>query len=112
MKTVRSRLVLISLLLAIPLSRSEAAWNSVQWGEGARPVSETTVACWLMDPHDKLIFLVLLRGTPGWYGRKTTTTATLAMPVTSGHGASGQLHTPSTIEQESKRFVCSVRVFR
>ncbi len=72
MKTVCSRLVLISLLLATLLSRSEAAWNSVQWGEGARPVSETTVACWLMDPHDKLIFLVLLSGKPGWYGRKTT----------------------------------------
>jgi hypothetical protein len=72
MKTMRSRLALISLVLAIPLLRCDAAWNSIQWTEGARPVSQTTVSCWLIDARGKLVFLVLLRGKPSWYNAKTT----------------------------------------
>lgn len=73
---MRSCLALVALLLALPTLRCEAAWNWIQWGEGARPVSETTVSCWLLQPQasgqQSLLFLVLLKGKPGWYNAKTT----------------------------------------
>jgi hypothetical protein len=69
---MRARLTLVSLLFAITLLRCDAAWNWIQWGEGARPVSQTTVSCWLMDPQGKLLFLILLRGKPSWYNAETT----------------------------------------
>ena len=72
MKTTLSRLAIISALFAVTLPRCNAAWNWIQWGEGARPVSQTTVSCWLMDPQGKLLVLVLLRGKPGWYNAQTT----------------------------------------
>ena len=39
-------------------------------GPGARPVSATTVANWYIK-DGSLIYLLFLRGDPGWYNRKT-----------------------------------------
>jgi hypothetical protein len=72
MKMMLSRLALVSLLFTVALPRCDGAWNWIQWGEGARPVSQTTVSCWLMEPQGKLVFVVLLRGKPGWYNAQTT----------------------------------------
>jgi hypothetical protein len=72
MKTTLSRVAIIIALFAATIPRCNAAWNWIQWGEGARPVSHTTVACWLMDPQGKLLVLVLMRGKPGWYNAQTT----------------------------------------
>jgi hypothetical protein len=73
MKTMFSRLALSALLFTVALRpRCDGAWNWIQWGEGARPVSQTTVSCWLMDPQGKLLFVVFLRGKPGWYNAQTT----------------------------------------
>jgi hypothetical protein len=40
-------------------------------GPGARPISRTTVANWYVRNGD-LVYLIFLRGTPGWYDRKTS----------------------------------------
>jgi len=39
-------------------------------GTGARPVSPTTVASWHIN-DGSLVYLLLLRGSPGWYNQKT-----------------------------------------
>ena len=39
-------------------------------GPGARPVSPTTVASWYIK-DGRLVYVVFLRGMPGWYNKRT-----------------------------------------
>jgi hypothetical protein len=39
-------------------------------GPGARPVSPTTVANWYIK-DGRLVYIVFLRGMPGWYNKRT-----------------------------------------
>lgn len=51
-------------------------WRGLHFTEGARPVSDTAVSCWVLMPQanaqQSLLFLVLLKGAPGWYNAQTT----------------------------------------
>lgn len=68
---MRSRLALSVLLFTTTVLRCDAAWDWLKWGQGARPVSQSAVSCWLSDAQGNLLFLLLLRGKPGWYNAET-----------------------------------------
>ena len=54
----------------IPAEPSSSPCTEKFSGPGARPVSQTTVANWYIK-NGQLIYVVFLRGDPGWYNRHT-----------------------------------------